>query len=88
MTKLNKESVHELLTQADMVASSIEELCKIEKGPAVNPDNRRYEVGDAFWKSCDMRTGLRPEARAEALVLAKTSFVDDTTRSVIEIQGD
>ncbi|KAF4673537.1 hypothetical protein FOL47_010445 [Perkinsus chesapeaki] len=87
MTKLDKESAHELLTQADMVASSIEELCRIEKGPAVNPDNRRYEVGDAFWKSCDTRTGLTPEARAEALVLGKTSFVDDTTRAVIKIQG-
>ncbi|KAF4698390.1 hypothetical protein FOZ62_004643, partial [Perkinsus olseni] len=87
MEKLNRESAHELLEQADMVARALEQLCALEKGPSVNPEDRGVEGGDEFFRSSDTRFALLPDAKAEATVLNKTAFVDDTTRAVLTAQG-
>ncbi|KAF4708043.1 hypothetical protein FOZ62_021920, partial [Perkinsus olseni] len=87
MEKLNRESAHELLEQADMVARALEQLCALEKGPSVNPEDRGVEGGDEFFRSSDTRFALLPDAKAEATVLNKTAFVDNTTRAVLTAQG-
>lgn len=86
MQNLNRESAHELLEQADLVARAVEQLCSLEKGPSVNPEDRAVEGGDEFFRSSDTRFALLPDAKAEAIVLDKTAFVDDTTRAVLSAQ--
>ncbi|KAF4702027.1 hypothetical protein FOZ62_011123, partial [Perkinsus olseni] len=86
--KLNGETAHELMAQSQLVSMAVEQLCAVEKGPSVNPDDKRIESGDEFFKSSDYRYQLLPDAKAEELVLNKTAFIDDTTRAVIRSQYD
>ncbi|KAF4673542.1 hypothetical protein FOL47_010450 [Perkinsus chesapeaki] len=86
--KLNGETAHELMAQSQLVSMAIEQLCAVEKGPCVNPDDKRVESGDEFFKSGDYRYQLLPDAKAEELVLNRTAIIDDTTRAVIKSQYD
>ncbi|KAF4749250.1 hypothetical protein FOZ62_001427 [Perkinsus olseni] len=76
------------MAQSQLVSMAGEQLCAVEKGPSVNPDDKRIESGDEFFKSSDYRYQLLPDAKAEGLVLNKTAFIDETTRAVIGSQYD